>query len=167
MREIVALETFADTIDLGKTDMSEQEQQIVDHQAAKQRHVDDFIDFGSVPFSGEKNTKEGRAEIYARIVFTFFRLPATAKMDMEPFILKMKLFCIHEGEVYRVTGASRLGDVWLTKNFQQDTGYQKRVLINECAGWSNTPDINNSTAHLALEDGVIQFCMAFDAAGSK
>jgi hypothetical protein len=58
-----------------------------------------------------------------------------------------KLFCLYEGKWWRVTGASRMGDVWLTSDFQRDTGYDKRVFLEECSEWrasevdlSQTPD---------------------------
>ena len=90
-------------------------------------HIDDFIDKGL----SKKN------EAYARWMFNHFRLPANLKYDFNEFMEKHKLFCKFEGEVYRVTGASRIGDVWLTQDFTQDTGYQKRVSVDHCTEWSD------------------------------
>ena len=39
----------------------------------------------------------------------------------------------------RCTGASRLGDVWLTSDFNQEMGYEKRVDVEECSNWSANP----------------------------
>lgn len=91
-------------------------------------HIDDFIDFGTDRTSVD--------EVYARWVFNHFRLSANLKYTFAPFMKEHKLFCTYEGEKYRVTGASCLGDVWLTKNFNQDTGYQSRVDVSECSDWS-------------------------------
>jgi len=46
------------------------------------------------------------------------------------------LFCIYKMEKYRVIGAGRLGDVWLTKDFNREQGYDLRVYVNECSNWS-------------------------------
>jgi hypothetical protein len=87
-------------------------------------HVDDFID--------THFTKEP----YARWVLNHFRLPAALKNDFEKFMKEHKLFCMYEGKKYRVTGASRLGDIWLSEDFNKDHGYNKRVDAANCSGWS-------------------------------
>lgn len=97
------------------------------------KHVDDFIDYGSM--KGEGNPKN---EKYARWVLNHFRLSAICKNDFDEFMKDHKLFCQFRGKQYRVTGASRLGDVWLTKDFNQSVGYQDRVYVNECYGWRKT-----------------------------
>ena len=89
-------------------------------------HVDDFID------------GEFTEHCYARWMFNHFRLPAVLRADFDQFMERYKLFCTYEGVRYRVTGASRLGDVWLTTDFQQDHGYQKRVDIEKCSEWSDS-----------------------------
>jgi len=38
-----------------------------------------------------------------------------------------------------VTGASRLGDVWLSKDFAREDGYEARVSVAACSGWGATP----------------------------
>lgn len=89
-------------------------------------HVDDFIDtHGGDP--------------YARWMFLHFRLPAVLQIDFRPFIKDHKLFCTYQGKRYRVTGASRLGDVWLAADFKQDTGYDHRVDLEECSNWGPNP----------------------------
>ena len=161
------LETYSDVVKQGNTEMESQKEVTAKSPSAVTHHqcVDDFIDFGSTPFSGDKSSDAGRAEIYARIVFSLFRLPASAALDMNTFILKLKLYCTYEGERYRVTGASRMGDIWLSKDFNRTSGYEKRVMVDQCSEWANTPNLEDSTASLAMEEGVIQYCKVFQAAG--
>ncbi|EKD89705.1 MAG: hypothetical protein ACD_33C00004G0005 [uncultured bacterium] len=99
------------------------EQELFEHL-----HIDDFID------------NNYRKDCYARWIFNHFRLPAVLKMDFDQFMKDHKLFCIYQNEQYRCTGASRMGDVWLTKNFNQETGYQLRVKVTDCSNWS--PELN-------------------------
>jgi len=93
------------------------------------KHVDEWLDTVSM----DEN------ECYAKFVLDNKRWPAWKKMFYEKWMAQFKLFCTFEGERYRVTGASRLGDVWLTKDFDQHTGYQKRVDVDSCSAWSPTP----------------------------
>ena len=86
-------------------------------------HVDEFID-----------TQFGE-EVYARFVLNYFRMPATLKMDFKSFMSQFELYCNYEGRMYRCTGASRLGDVWLAKDFTRHTGYDLRVDVEECSEW--------------------------------
>jgi hypothetical protein len=87
-------------------------------------HVDDFID-------GEYCKHK-----YARWVLNHFRLPAVLKNDFSEFMEPFKLFCDYEGRQYRCTGASRLGDIWLTSDFTRCTGYELRVDVAKCTNWS-------------------------------
>lgn len=88
-------------------------------------HVDEFIwnHFGD--------------DKYARFFFMLHRLPAAVQMDWQEWISQYKLFCTYKGERFRVTGASRLGDVWLARDFNKDTGYDLRVDVQECSEWTN------------------------------
>jgi len=86
------------------------------------RHVDEFID-------------DHRMDAYARFFLHLHRLPAGWQMAFAPFMRHFKLFCDYKGERFRVTGASRLGDVWLVKDIHQDTGYDHRVEIDHCSKW--------------------------------
>lgn len=90
-------------------------------------HVDDFID-------------SYRTDAYASWFFNLHRLPASLYYKFKPWIDQYQLYCEYEGETYRVTGASRLGDVWLTKNFDQSEGYQLRVDINKCENFRDKPE---------------------------
>ena len=77
-------------------------------------HVDDFIDD-----CFDHHTRE---EKYARFFFLLHRLSAAMKAEFREWIEPYKLFCTWKDKRWRVTGASRLGDVWLTQNFSQDVG---------------------------------------------
>lgn len=92
-------------------------------------HVDDFIDDVLNEDPGAK---------YARWFFLLHRLPATLKMDFDEWIAPHRLFCTYEGKRYRVTGASRMGDVWLARNFKQEQGYDLRVDVEKCSEWGKT-----------------------------
>lgn len=91
-------------------------------------HVDDFID---TSFSGHR---------YARWFFFLHRLAAVYAIDWEEFISQYLLFCTYQGTRWRVTGASRFGDIWLAKDFNRTMGYDKRVNLAECSEWSPTAD---------------------------
>ncbi len=88
-------------------------------------HVDDFV---STP-GGDR---------YARFVLMLFRLPAMLQAEFAELTKDYKLFCDYEGKRYRCIGASRLGDVWLTKDLTRDVGYELRVDPAECGNWSKS-----------------------------
>jgi len=92
-------------------------------------HVDEFIDD-----SLDSKSEELR---YARFFFLLHRLPAIMKSDFDDWIKEYKLFCTYKEERYRVTGASRMGDVWLAKDFNRSVGYAKRVDLDDCTDWKN------------------------------
>lgn len=94
-------------------------------------HVDDFID-DSLGTLNDKNAQ------YARWMFNHFRLPASLRYDFDKFMKDYKLFCTYKNKKYRVTGASRLGDVWLNKDFTADHGYNLRVSVDQCSEWSDS-----------------------------
>lgn len=93
-------------------------------------HVDEFID---------DYRRDSRPEKYARWVLNHFRLPATLQNAFDYFMEDHKLFCNYENMRYRVTGASRMGDIWLTDDFGQSTGYKLRVDIEKCSDWDSVP----------------------------
>lgn len=93
-------------------------------------HVDDFIDVGTWPRSEAKEN-----EAYARWVLAQFRWPATLQADAAQYIGQYPLYAMHEGNIYRVTGASRLGDIYLQPDFSQTTGYTKRVFVWNVSRW--------------------------------
>jgi hypothetical protein len=88
-------------------------------------HIDDWVD-------------NPRNDDYARWMFLHFRLPAIHQILARKFI-KSRLFCTYARKRYRVTGASRLGDVWLTSSFHRSQGYEMRVAVDSCSEWGPEP----------------------------
>lgn len=77
---------------------------------------------------------------YASAMFTIFRLPALEMLAVRKHILgDKKLFCMYDGKRYRVTGASRMGDVWLAKDPRREDGYDLRVDVDDCSDWGGQP----------------------------
>lgn len=93
------------------------------------KHVDEFVSFPPDDDAGR----------YAAWCLMLFRLPAVMKIAFGKWADKYKLFCTYEGKRWRVTGASRLGDVWLAEDFAREDGYDKRVDLAECKDWSGKP----------------------------
>lgn len=91
-------------------------------------HVDEFID-------------NPTTDAYASLFLDLHRLPAIDQFteSMPALMSRYKLFCkwSGDGKTYRVTGCSSMGDVWFTSDYEQDTGYQKRVNVVECSDWSD------------------------------
>lgn len=90
------------------------------------KHIDDFIE-------------DLETDAYAAFVFNYFRLPAILKSRFWPFMQQHRLFCTHAGKRWRVTGASRMGDVWLSADFDREVGYEVRVEVGDCAAWGPSP----------------------------
>ena len=80
-------------------------------------------------------------ERFAKDWFDKFCRPADEKWKMNGdnslarWLDDNPLFCTYEGQTYRVTGASRLGDVWLTLDLCKNQGYEKRVDVADCSDW--------------------------------
>lgn len=89
-------------------------------------HVDEFID--------DTDTDD-----YVSFVLNWFRAPAIHHARYSNWMSLFKLFCTYEGKRYRVTGASRLGDVWLATNHARNSGYDLRVDVESVTLWSPTP----------------------------
>ena len=85
-------------------------------------HIDDWMDHYDT-------------DVHASWFFWLHRLPATMQCKFEEHIKEVKLFCDFECARYRVSGCSRLGDVWLAKDFKRDHGYDKRVAVDDCSDW--------------------------------
>lgn len=94
-------------------------------------HIDEWLD------SPKFNLTEG--EKAARLFLEVYRMPAWKKSLLLPLLAEREIFCQYEGSFYRCTGASRLGDVWLTSKFQQEHGYEKRVDVAACSKWGTKP----------------------------
>lgn len=95
-------------------------------------HVDEWIDSPCLP---------SKPEAYAKWFLMLKRLPAWMQSTFHPQIEKYRLYCTYRGETYRVTGASRLGDIWLRSDLSLDTGYDPwgRVNLAECSNWRSEP----------------------------
>jgi hypothetical protein len=99
-------------------------------------HIDDFID--SIGWD-----RDNTMEDYAKFFFLLHRLPAYMKIAFDTWIKQYKLFCSYNGFRWRVTGCSRMGDIWLAKDPTQDTGYDERVMVDQVTDFSdnyNRPD---------------------------
>jgi hypothetical protein len=109
------------------TSDKERERVLAERAADKEvgTHVDDFID---------DHTKDA----YARWVLMHFRLPAHGLAFAE-LMKDNKLFCTYGQERYRVTGAGRMGDIFLNVNFSKDAGYDIRVGVDACSAWGPQP----------------------------
>lgn len=103
----------------------------------KEMHVDDFLD--QTPMWFEEKTYLN----YVHFVLEHFRKPAVVKMSHDPYMRPFRLFVTYEDKRYRVTGASRLGDVFLANDLKREngTGYDLRVGLNfaKLTEWSDQP----------------------------
>lgn len=97
-------------------------------------HVDDFIDNAVC-----KVVKGDDSVMYAAWVLNNFRFPAYLSMMFAKITQRFHLFCLYKDKWYRVTGASRLGDIYLTEDMNKDCGYELRIDVDDVTSWSNTP----------------------------
>lgn len=128
LMKAAGLDTMVDVIGAKNLEAKEDSdldkiQAAIDEEMKKHIHVDDFID---CHFGKEK---------YARFVLNYFRMPAALKFDFEEFMKPFKLFADWKDKRYRVTGASRMGDVWLSDDFDRECGYEHRVFVEELSNW--------------------------------
>ena len=93
------------------------------------RHVDDFID-------------DPTTDRYAASWFESFRRPAIDKIRKPD---DRKLFATFEGKRWRVTGCSRLGDVWLHDVDYEGESYKRRVNVDKCSAFSPTPEVTDGS----------------------
>ena len=107
---------------IAETYISDKSQKTEEHV-----HVDDFT---------LKVYHKTPGDQYAAWFFFLKRLAACYEIMWDQYIKQYKLFCTYNGERYRVTGASRMGDVWLSADFNREVGYELRVYLDECTNWS-------------------------------
>jgi hypothetical protein len=105
------------------------------------KHVDDFIDASCSQMS--------ESETYAAWMLNHFRFPAGLRFKFDKFMKSHKLFATYKDQVYLITGASRMGDVWLAADFNRENGYDLRVDINDIQSWGNNP--NGSYVNLSCQ----------------
>ena len=98
-------------------------------------HVHDFISYGS------GITKDVPNEEYARWILSHYTLSAMCKMAFDQFMKSKLLFGMYEGKKYRISGASRLGDIWLHSELNPAKAkafYEKRVCVDDISNWSKS-----------------------------
>jgi hypothetical protein len=87
-------------------------------------HIDDWLD----------EPAENEGEVLAKEWLEHFRRPAI--YQDRKWLGERPLFCTYKGKRYRCIGASRLGDVWLTANFEKENGYDLRIDVADCSDWT-------------------------------
>jgi len=90
-------------------------------------HIDDWLDDPAIN------------EPIAKTFLEHCRRPAIEK-DYK-WLADNPLFCTYHSERFRCIGASRMGDVWLARDFTVTHGYDLRIDVAECSNWSTTADI--------------------------
>lgn len=96
-------------------------------------HVDDFV-------SHSNDRDPGTT--YARWFLLHKRLPAVMQSDFAYIMKDHKLFAKHKnGKIYRCTGGSRMGDIWLTLDHFREFGYDVRDYVDNIVKWGPTNDI--------------------------
>ncbi len=95
-------------------------------------HIDDWLESAVC--------KKDHGTRYAAFVLHHRRLSASAQIAFGDFLGDLPLYCDYNGERFRCTGASRLGDVWLLADHTRTHGYDHRVDVSSCSNWSNRPD---------------------------
>lgn len=104
-------------------------------------HVDDWLDQCAYDIARDKELQ------YAHFVLSHFRKAAWEKNAHQKFMHDHLLFVDYEGKTWRVTGASRFGDIWLAKDLNRDAGYDLRVDfdLNKLTNWRSTPSKDRTT----------------------
>lgn len=72
-------------------------------------------------------------EIKAREWLNYFTLDVVYKQKNKIAEPNFDVYCMYKGKLYKIMGASRLGDVWLSINHSRRAGYDLRVDIEECS----------------------------------
>lgn len=100
----------------------------------EEAHVNYFVDYG--PNTSGINDEEA----YARFMLLHFTLSATLQQLFKPFMHDKRLYCNYKNERYRVTGASRLGDIWLSRTLtgEPKDRYDLRVSVADCSNFAAT-----------------------------
>jgi len=90
------------------------------------KHCDDYI-------------HDLKAPKVLRVFLLIQRLPAMDKLLIEDSGFKPRLFADYEGQTHRVTMASTLGDVGITRDLLKDTGYDTRVPVEVLTNFRGKP----------------------------
>ena len=123
--------TVLDTLEVSYLGLSRVTDRLYAKSNNEEAHVDYFIGYGD----GQSSMDVPEGEAYARWMLLHFTLNATLQILFKPFMDKHKLFCTYEGKRYRVTGASRLGDIWLSNTLEGEPAkrYDHRVSVSHCS----------------------------------
>lgn len=97
--------------------------------------VQTFIRYGSM---GLKNQEVFGNINYARWVMNQYDVPAVLAFDTEQYRKKFPLYCTYHGKRYKYVGHSRLGDVWITSDFNSDN-YELRVSVLDLEDFLEKP----------------------------
>lgn len=104
-------------------------------------HIDEWLDLHAI--SDVMGSRGFENADYVHFMLDYFRRPAWMKMAHSKFMDRHALFVDYEGGTYRVTGASRLGDIFLAKNLSRGNGcgYDLRVNfdLTKLTNWRDTP----------------------------
>jgi len=92
-------------------------------------HIDEWLDERIM-------TEVDDDEKYAVAFFFLIGMSAVDTWTIAPIMKHHKLFCTYKDKVYRITGSSTMGDVWIHEDFTKDTGYLLRVNILDCSNFS-------------------------------
>ena len=103
------------------------------HPLETQPHVDDWLD--EPTRSGEDKDNIN----YAKFVLEFARMPAFKQQAYKQWMQQFELYCTYQNKRFRVTGASRLGDIWINENLSSTNGYTHRVSLKDCSNWGSNP----------------------------
>lgn len=98
----------------------------------------------------EDFTRTSEPERYARLFFHLHRLPASLWLAFETWLATYELYCTHEGKRWRVTGCSRLGDIYFKNPEDAPPGSQpgawrgpyydeRGAFPSDCSDWSSKP----------------------------
>ena len=77
-------------------------------------------------------------ELYAKASLETMVLPAIERFELSEEDRYPPLFASYKGKRYKVTGASRLGDVWLHEDPTAKDRYTLRVEVEELSYWRKT-----------------------------
>lgn len=67
------------------------------------------------------------------------RMPAVDQLLLKEFGVKPALFAYYDTRKVRVTMASRLGDVGITRFLDREEGYDERVPVSALTGFTSEP----------------------------
>lgn len=105
------------------------------------KHIDNWLDFEAI--SDVMGTLGFENADYVHFMLDYFRRPAWVCSAHARFMNKYGLFVDYEGKTYKVTGASRLGDIFLAKDLKRPnkSGYDLRVDfdLSKLTNWRDTP----------------------------